>query len=127
MNEIKAKEGEITCIVPQSIMEAILDNQQRILALLDKVPPKVPENKSPVQATAPVIETEYLTQRQVLKILNRKPTWFWNMRNKGELPYAIVGRKIYYRREDILKLHERISQNKLIDVSKLNFITKKAT
>lgn len=45
---------------------------------------------------------DYLEEKEAMKLLQRGTTWFYEVRKKGKLPFSKVGRKTYYRRQDII-------------------------
>ncbi len=59
--------------------------------------------KAPKQEERLEIEQvgDYYSQLVVMKLLNRKPTWFHNKRKSGELPAIKSGNQWWYKKTDI--------------------------
>lgn len=91
-NQAQAQEDEYL-LVPKSWLKSISESQQKILSLL--------EGTNPAGATG---IGDYIPETEARKLLGRKTTWFWNMRTTGQLPFAKVGNKIFYLKEDIKNL-----------------------
>lgn len=53
------------------------------------------------------IAIDYLTEKEAGEILNKKSTWFFNMRKSGMLPYSKVGGKVFYDKRSIVALLEK--------------------
>ena len=51
----------------------------------------------------------WITEKQAMQLLDKKETWFWTMRNSGELAFSKVGGTVFYELADIEKL---IARNK---------------
>ena len=81
-------------IIPGSILEKILDSQSKILDLLNGNSPSI---------GMPQLG-DYISEPEAKKLLGRKTTWFWNMRQSGQLPFSKIGGTNYYSRQDLLKL-----------------------
>lgn len=81
-------------IVPSEAIITLLDRQERILQLLNEV----------IGNTAKDAIGAYISEAEAKKLLGKKTTWFWKMRNTGQLPYAKAGNKVFYVKEDIVKL-----------------------
>lgn len=81
-------------LVPKSWLNAIEETQQKILSLLRKD-----------TATETAIG-DYISEAEAKKLLGRKTTWFWQMRNSGRLPFSKVGNKVFYQKNDIVTLLE---------------------
>lgn len=101
MEESKFKEEELYCMIPQTVINTLLNNQLKILALLES-------NRGAPEPTKETKGSLYITQRQAMKMLNRRATWFWNMRKRGLLSFALSHKRIYYKRSDIMELVEKI-------------------
>jgi hypothetical protein len=86
------KQPESLLLVPQSFLETITEGQKEIIELLGKM--NSGENSL----------GDYISETEAKKLLGRKTTWFWNMRNSGQIPFTKVGNKIYYSKQDIVKL-----------------------
>ena len=50
---------------------------------------------------------DYITESQAKDLLKKKATWFWQMRKSGHLQYSKIGKAIYYKKNDIMKLFEK--------------------
>ena len=90
-------------LVPKSWLNTIAENNSRILSILEN------GNNTPL----PNSLGDYISEKEAMKLLGKKTTWFWNMRKKG-LESSKVGGTNYYNKNDILKLLE---SNKKIDSS----------
>jgi hypothetical protein len=86
-------------LVPKEWLEAIMENQKRILALLEK--------EAGVEKGSPL--NGYISETEARKFLGRKTTWFWQMRSTGKLVFAKIGSKIFYHKNDIARLLESSS------------------
>lgn len=45
-----------------------------------------------------------VTEKEAIKILGKKATWFWLKRKSGELKYTKVGAKVFYSLDELKKL-----------------------
>jgi hypothetical protein len=84
--------SQIMYVVPKTQLDQLLETQQRILQILE--------------GNGNQKFGDYLSEEEVKKMLGRKTTWFWRMRNIGKLSYTKVGGKVFYFRKDIEKLIE---------------------
>ena len=50
--------------------------------------------------------SNYIPESEAKKLLDKKTTWFWQMRTNGKLPFSKVGNKVFYQKSDIVKLLE---------------------
>ena len=92
-NKINLKKGnETLLLVPSNFLESISESQNQIIELLNKLGN---ENKS---------LGDYISESEAKKLLGRQTTWFWNMRTSGQLMFTKVGNKIFYSKDDIIKL-----------------------
>ena len=80
-------------IVPRALLQKIASDQETILSLLGK-------NNSNLQLGI----GDYIPEIEAKKLLGKKTTWFWNMRQSGQLPFSKIGSTNYYSRQDILNL-----------------------
>jgi hypothetical protein len=81
-------------IVDESIIKELIDNQREILsAIRDKEP-------------ANIMVGNYINESEAKKMLNRKTTWFYNLRKEGKLAYTKVGSQTFYKLKDIENLLE---------------------
>lgn len=88
---------ESLVLVPESFLQSLAQKQDEILSLL--------QNRSKE------IENGFITEKQAMKLFNRRSTWFWQMRKCGALPYSKVGKSIYYSLKDIEALLESSKVN----------------
>ncbi len=77
-------------IIPEGLLEKIIASQERILEIIE---PKKEESLN-----------GYITEKQAMKVINKKVTWFWQMRKTGLLPYKKIGKTTYYSLGDIKNL-----------------------
>lgn len=84
--------SQIMYMIPKIQIDQLLETQQRILEILE--------------GNGNQRMGDYLSEEEVKKMLGRKTTWFWRMRNIGKLSYTKVGGKVFYFRKDIEKLIE---------------------
>jgi hypothetical protein len=80
-------------IVPKEFLETLSENQNKILALLNKEP-----NSNAIG--------NYISESEAKKLLNRATTWFWTQRKEGKLLFTKVGRENYYKLEDLISFIE---------------------
>ncbi len=80
-------------LIPQSFLNSIKEDQQKILELLSN--PNTSQNLG-----------DYIPESEAKKLLGRQTTWFWNMRTSGQLAFTKVGSKIYYAKSDFVKLFD---------------------
>jgi len=79
-------------IVSEDFLEQIKVKQDKILSLLN-------DGKQ-------VSQSEFITESQAKEILQKKSTWFWQMRKNGLLPFRKIGKSIYYSKTEINQLLE---------------------
>ena len=79
-------------IVPDEILDEIKSKQDKILSLLND--------------GRQVSQSEFITESQAKEILQKKSTWFWQMRKNGLLPFRKIGKSIYYSKTEINQLLE---------------------
>jgi hypothetical protein len=77
-------------LVPTQILERIASIQEKILENLEKG-----------SGNGPSIG-DYITEKEAQQFLGRKATWFWQMRNAGKIKFTKVGKKVFYRKSDLL-------------------------
>jgi hypothetical protein len=82
-------------LVPQEFLEEISEKQELILELLSG-------ERESNQTLG-----DFISEADASKMLGRKTTWFWNLRKKGILPFTKVGNKVFYAKQDILKMLEQ--------------------
>lgn len=88
---IRPGENELYVVLPVAALELIQKGQERIIALL--------EGKTATTR----IPGGYITEAEAQELLRRKATWFWERRQRGELPFTKVGNRTYYAMADIEK------------------------
>ncbi|MBN8667357.1 MAG: helix-turn-helix domain-containing protein [Chitinophagales bacterium] len=91
-NETIFRQNSPLVIVPEDLLESILNKQDKILELLESK--NLPTLKG------------YVTEKQAMEILDKKVTWFWQVRKSGKLPFKKIGKTVYYAMEDIYSLLE---------------------
>ena len=79
-------------IVSEDFLEQIKEKQDKILNLL--------------QDGKVLNQNEFITETQAKEILQKKSTWFWQMRKTGNLPFRKIGKSIYYSKKEINQLLE---------------------
>jgi hypothetical protein len=79
-------------IVSEDFLEQINEKQDKILSLLN-------DGK-------PLSQNDFITESQAKEILQKKSTWFWQMRRSGILPFRKIGKSIYYSKTEINQLLE---------------------
>jgi hypothetical protein len=106
-------------LVPKAWLETLMENQKRILSLLEGN--GVCEKGNTLNG--------YVTETEAKKYLDRKTTWFWQMRSSGRLPFAKVGSKIFYHQDDIAKLLKESPSPDMqqIDKPEINPLLKKVS
>lgn len=87
-------------LVPQSLLLEITESNKRILALLEN------KNQGPIENSL----GNFISESEAKQRLDKKTTWFWNMRKSGKLAFSKVGGTNYYDKNDLIKLLE---QNKV--------------
>jgi hypothetical protein len=75
-------------LLPAEAWQAMQANQARMLALLEH------------RATSAV--DDYLSEKGVIRLLGRGPTWLWDKRKRGELEFTKVGNRVLYKHNDLL-------------------------
>lgn len=86
-------------IVPKKDLKFLMQSNSKILSIL--------EGKGSFNAFLP----GYYSEKEAKKLLDKKTTWFWEMRTSGRLPFSKIGRTIYYHEADIKKLLEVSKQS----------------
>ena len=77
-------------IVPEDILDNLVAKQDRILEILD----------GKREATL----NGFISEKDAIGIVNKKTTWFWQMRKTGQLPFKKIGQTIYYSKDDLNSL-----------------------
>ena len=83
---------QILTIVSEDFLEQINEKQDKILNLL--------------QDGHQLTQNEFITESQAKEILQKKSTWFWQMRKDKILPFRKIGKSIYYSKTEINQLLE---------------------
>jgi hypothetical protein len=96
MNANEKKEDGFI-IIPKEWLQVISEKQDKIICLLEKGSYANPED----------CIGDYVSEEEAKRQLGRKTTWFWNLRTSGQLPFAKVGKKIFYLKSDIKLLIDR--------------------
>jgi hypothetical protein len=78
------------CIVPEDVLDTLVANQDKILAILE----------AKKEATL----NGFITEKDAIAVVNKKTTWFWQMRKTGQLPFKKIGQTIYYSKDDLNSL-----------------------
>ena len=78
------------CMIPEEILDSLVAKQDRILELL------VAKKEAALKG--------FVTEKQAIEIVNKKATWFWQMRKTGQIPFRSIGKTIYYSLEDLNSL-----------------------
>jgi hypothetical protein len=79
-------------IVSKETVDKLLDGQQTIIQL--------------IRGTSQDFPAGYITEKKAIELINKKSTWFWQMRKSGKLPFKKIGRTIYYSFSEINSLLE---------------------
>ena len=98
MKELKEFEAKLTTpedfmvVLPLSILNSMNQKQDEIISHLKLESKQVPVLK------------EYISEPEARKLLNRKVTWFWQMRKEGKLTAKKIGGTSYYKITEIEEL-----------------------
>ncbi len=46
----------------------------------------------------------HVTEKEAMKMVGKKSTWFWLMRRSGQLKFTKVGSKVFYSVDELQKL-----------------------
>lgn len=82
-------------LLPEDVLDSLVAKQDRILELLE--------------AKKEASLNGYVTEKKAMETINKKTTWFWQMRKTGRLPYKKIGQTNYYSLNDIYALLEKES------------------
>lgn len=93
-NETKQEEGYL--LIPRAWMQDISERLSKMSSMLEKIGGYDSAN----------CLGDYVSEDEAKRQLGKKTTWFWSMRTTGQLPFAKVGRRIFYLKSDIKKLLE---------------------
>jgi hypothetical protein len=80
---------------PQSDIEKAIAELSCMQILL-KSPPKVENGEAPLE--------EWLDNQEVMHALHISPRTLQTLRSNGTLPFSRIGKKLYYRYQDIIKI-----------------------
>lgn len=94
-------------LVPQSFLDELKEQQGKIISLLEKERPNS-------------IPGDYILEKEAQDLLGRRTTWFWHMRNTGQLAYTKVGNRIFYAKADIQRLLDNHRQEGAAQSAKEN-------
>lgn len=75
--------GDLKCLIKEAVEEAIKQN----------------DNMKPKKAKK---EDKLLTREETAKFLKVEKETLWNWNKKGELKALKIGRRVYYKEEDIM-------------------------
>ena len=90
----KASESRVSLsLIPEDVLNSIITKQDKILDILSERKP--PGLKG------------FLTEKEAMVMVNKKVTWFWQMRKTGRLSFKKIGKTTYYSTEDIVALLQR--------------------
>jgi lipoate-protein ligase B len=74
-------------VIPDDILASLIYKQDQIIELLVE--------KKPAALNG------FVTEKKAMELVNKKVTWFWQMRRSGKLAFKTIGRTVYYSLEDI--------------------------
>jgi hypothetical protein len=77
-------------LVPEDILDGLVATQDRILAILE--------------AKKDATLNGFIAEKDAIAMVNKKTTWFWQMRKTGQLPFKKIGHTIYYSKDDLNSL-----------------------
>lgn len=63
------------------------------------------DNLNSIKRTSSTLE-DWISEPKVMEILNLKATSLWKLKSTGELPYSKIGKRVFYKRQDIVQLLE---------------------
>ncbi len=79
-------------MVPYERLEAIEKMLSEILALS--------QSKKGIGSES----LNHITEKEAMKLVGKKGTWFWLMRRSGQLKFTKVGSKVFYSVDELQKL-----------------------
>ena len=94
-NEPKSNNSSF-CMIPEEVLDNLVAKQDRILELLE------------VKKDAAL--NGFVPEKQAMELINKKSTWFWQMRKTGQLPFKKIGKTIYYSLNDLYSLLQNESE-----------------
>jgi len=77
-------------LIPEEFLLNIINGQDKIIKLLENKPGNAING--------------YISEKEAMKLLNKKVTWFWQMRSSGQLKFKRIGQTVYYSMNDITQL-----------------------
>lgn len=75
---------------------------QAILNKLDLIEKRLGSDESQL--------SDFISEYEAKKLLNRGTTWFWNLRQSG-FPSTKLGGQVYYNKKDLVKYFEGNTTN----------------
>ena len=84
-------------LVPRKVLKDIADSNTRILTMLEQ------GNNNPAIGIG-----DYISEKDAMKMLSKKTTWFFNMRKSGKLTGHKIGGTNFYDRKEIIGLLDGI-------------------
>ena len=84
-------------IIPEKELKALINNQSKILNLLESLSTQKSQSSS---------DFKYISEEEAKNLLGKKATWFWQQRTQGKISYSKVGNSIFYKRTEIEKLFD---------------------
>jgi lipoate-protein ligase B len=79
-------------LISDEVIDTLVAKQDKILALLE--------------AKKEVTLNGYVKEKQAMELINKKATWFWQMRKTGQLAFIKIGQTIYYKLDDLNSLFQ---------------------
>ena len=81
-------------MIPEDFLESLKQSQEKILEALN-----LQSEKS---------NNGYVTEKEAMKLLNKKSTWLWQMRRAGKILSKKIGQTTYYSLESINSLFKKL-------------------
>ena len=91
------KQYDKLVLAPMEVLEKVLETQEQILEAVTNMPIVKPVLKG-------IIGNKFIPESEAQKMLGRRTTWFYNMRQSGRLVYKKLGNRTYYNIDDIERL-----------------------
>jgi hypothetical protein len=94
MNEFKGNDKEQTgfFMIP-------VERLSRIEALLNEI-----KNDLSKKSQDASTKLDYIDEKEAMKLLGRKATWFWALRKEGKIKYTKIGSKVFYPFTELQRL-----------------------
>ncbi|HWZ23118.1 MAG TPA: hypothetical protein VNW06_10720 [Cytophagaceae bacterium] len=99
--ELSPETSGVMYVVSKAFMDSMIEKQDRILAMLEEMTGYKSDG----------MVGDYVSEEHAKTMLGRKSTWFWMMRNKGLISFTKVGRKTFYKKQELLSLLEDNSKS----------------